>query len=124
MHCFTAYLETIADLDHREEMRSLLDTIAERFPQLVPRIAWNQPMFTDHGTFIIGFSAAKGHISVAPERKAMVEFADAIEEAGYQASKELFRIPWGQAVNYGLLEAVIEYNVADKADCTSFWRKP
>ena len=124
MHCFTPYLETIADLDHRQEMRSLLDTITERFPQLVPRIAWNQPMFTDHGTFIIGFSAAKGHISVAPERKTMVEFADAIEEAGYQASKELFRIRWGQAVNYGLLEAIIEYNVADKADCTSFWRKP
>ncbi|MCQ4950818.1 hypothetical protein NE646_14380, partial [Bittarella massiliensis] len=38
------------------------------FPDLTPKIAWNQPMFTDHGTFIIGFSAAKAHLAVAPER--------------------------------------------------------
>ena len=40
---------------------------AEKFPQLKEENKWNQPMFNDHGTFIIGFSIAKGHIAVAPE---------------------------------------------------------
>jgi uncharacterized protein YdhG (YjbR/CyaY superfamily) len=34
---------------------------------LKEEIKWNQPMFSDHGTFIIGFSIAKEHIAVAPE---------------------------------------------------------
>ena len=31
-------------------------------------------MFTDHGTFIIGFSIAKHHLAVAPERVVIQHF--------------------------------------------------
>lgn len=33
--------------------------ITETYPQLDTTVKWNQPMFTDHGTFIIAFSFAK-----------------------------------------------------------------
>ena len=36
------------------------------------------------GTFIIGFSAAKAHISIAPETVTMETFAKDIKEAGYE----------------------------------------
>ena len=40
---------------------------AERtFSGLEPRVAWNQPVFTDHGTFIIGISVSAGHLAVSP----------------------------------------------------------
>lgn len=79
-------------------------------------------MFTDHGTFIIGFSVAKHHLAVAPERAGIVRFSDEIVRAGYEHSKKLLRIRWGQPVDYALLERIIAFNIADKADCTSFWR--
>lgn len=80
-------------------------------------------MFTDHGTYIIGFSMAKQHLSVAPEEFGMEHFADGIAQAGYSATKGLFRIKWKEPVNYELLGEMIEFNMIDKAECTTFWRK-
>ena len=60
-------------------------------------------MFTDHGTYIIGISTAKQHLSVAPEEVVMVKFADEIAQAGYSSTKGLFRIKWNEPVNYELL---------------------
>ena len=53
-------------------------------------------MFTDHGTFIIGFSVAKKHLAVAPERAGIERFSDDILQAGYTHSKEILRIGWTQ----------------------------
>ena len=40
-------------------------------------------MFTDHETFIIGFSVAKQHMSVAPEKAGIRQFSNEIVLAGY-----------------------------------------
>ncbi len=119
---FTAYLEGLETVRQRAVLGEVLRWVGEKFPDLTPKIAWNQPMFTDHGTFIIGFSAAKAHLAVAPERAGILRFSGAIERAGYRHSKELIRIPWGQAVDFALLEEIIRFNVEDKRDCTAFWR--
>ncbi|MEN2666286.1 iron chaperone [Listeria aquatica] len=95
----------------------------ESFPDLVPVIKWNQPMFTDHGTFIIGFSTSKKHISVAPEVKTMKKFEEKIADAHYGATSNLFRITWIQPTNFDLLKEIIEFNVTDKQDHTKFWRE-
>jgi len=123
MEVFTKYLAGIDNPDHRARAEEILTWVASKFPNLEPQIKWNTPMFTDHGTYIIGFSTAKHHLSVAPEEKTMECFADEIAKAGYSATKGLFRIPWNESVNYELLEKLIEFNIKDKADCTTFWRK-
>ena len=123
MEVFAEYLARIDNAGHRARVEEILGWVAKRFPDLVPRIAWNQPMFTDHGTFIIGFSVAKKHLAVAPERAGIDRFSDEIMRAGYSHSKELIRIPWNKPVDYALLENIIEFNIADKADCKTFWRK-
>ena len=51
------YLETIPDDDNRERMVDVLVWVGLTYPELELRIEWNQPMFTHHGTYIIGFSA-------------------------------------------------------------------
>lgn len=66
---------------------------------------------------------AKQHLSVAPEEFGMEHFADGIAQAGYSATKGLFRIKWKEPVNYELLGEMIEFNMIDKAECTTFWRK-
>ena len=58
------FLDTIPQDDKRDRMVEVLDWVASTYPQLELRIAWSQPMFTHHGTFIIGFSAASKHMAM------------------------------------------------------------
>lgn len=123
MEAFEPYLMSIKNEEHCARMREVLEWIQSEFPDLETKIAWNQPMFTDHGTFIIAFSASKGHFSVAPEEKAIEKFASEIEKSGYSHRTNIFRIRWNEKVDFALLEKVIRYNRMDKADCATFWRK-
>lgn len=123
MEAFVDYLSKLEDPVQRERVESVLTWVAETFPKLEPRVAWNQPMFTDHGTFIIGFSTAMQHMACAPERIVIQRFAEEIVKSGYSHTQELFRIRWTDAVDWALLERIIAFNILDKADCRTFWRK-
>lgn len=123
MEVFAEYLAGIDNPQHKARLEEIFDRIIKTFPNLVPKIAWNQPMFTDHGTFIIGFSVAKHHLAVAPERVGIDHFSGEIVQAGYNHSKELIRIPWDSHVDLSLLEKIIQFNILDKAECSTFWRK-
>jgi len=122
MEAFAEYLERIDNPQHRARTEEVLSWVMKEFPSLVPEIKWNQPMFTDHNTYIIGFSISKQHLAVAPERAGIAQFQEDIAEAGYDHTKELMRIKWGSPVDYALLAKMIAYNVADKAGCSTFWR--
>lgn len=123
MDVFAEFLAKIDDPQRRARTEEIFRWVKATFPQLVPKIAWNQPMFTDHGTFIIGFSAAKQHLAVAPERAGIERFSQEIQQAGYDHTKELIRIRWDGPVDYSLLERLIAFNLLEKADCSTFWRK-
>ncbi len=117
------YLSDIDNPKHRRRTEEILGWVTDKFPDLELQIKWNQPMFIDYGTFIIAFSVSKHHLSVAPEATGMTQFANEIAESGYSATKGIFRIKWDQSVNYKLLKKMIEFNIEDKADCSTFWRK-
>ncbi|MBK5485841.1 iron chaperone [Peribacillus sp. TH16] len=123
MEVFIEYLASIDNPQHRDRTEEVLVWVTKKFPNLMPKIAWNQPMFTDHGTFIIGFSVAKHHLAVAPERAGIIHFSDEIVQAGHDHTKQLIRIQWDSPVNFSLLEKMIEFNILDKTDCSTFWRK-
>ncbi|WP_079529127.1 iron chaperone [Halobacillus hunanensis] len=122
MEVFAGYLAGIDNSDHRERTEEILVWIIDTFSNLEPHIKWNTPMFSDHGTFIIGLSTAKHHMSISPEEAGITQFADDIAQADYSATKGLFRIPWNKPVDYELLEKIIEFNIRDKAEYTNFWR--
>lgn len=122
MEVFQEYLARMDNPDHRDRTEEILAWVANKFPNLVLLLKWNTPMFSDHGTYIIGFSTAKHHLSVSPEEAGIARFADDIAQAGYSATKGLFRIPWNEPVNYELIEKMIEFNRLDKAQCSTFWR--
>ena len=122
LEIFSNYLDTVKDPGQRNTLEGLLRWVRATFPRLVPRVAWNQPMFTDHGSFIVGFSVAKNHFSVAPEMVTMVKFAETIRRAGYDQTSMLFRIRWDQKIDYSLLEKMIRFNIEDKKNVTTFWR--
>lgn len=123
MEIFAEYLEKIENENHRNRMREVVNWVKDEFPELEPRFAWNQPMFIDHGTFIIGFSIAKQHIAISPEQQGMEHFCSAIAKVGYRQSKMLFRIKWDESVDYELLREIIRFNRIEKKACKTFWRK-
>jgi uncharacterized protein YdhG (YjbR/CyaY superfamily) len=122
MEVFEEFLAGIENPQHRARTEEVLGWVTQKYPDLAPKIAWNQPVFTDHGTYIIGFSVAKQHLAVSPEKAGIDHFSDEIVQAGYEHTKMLVRIPWDKPVDYALLERVIEFNIADKAETTTFWR--
>ena len=116
------FINLIPSLDEKERTQEVLDWVQKTYPQLESKIAWKQPMFTDHGTFIIGFSVAKHHLAIAPEGKTMEVFQEKLKAAGYNPTLKMFRIKWDSEVDYDLLAEIIEYNINDKKDCQTFWR--
>ncbi|MBC1231273.1 iron chaperone [Listeria booriae] len=123
MEVFEEFIGNIENPEHQARMAEVLAWIETEYPDLGQRIAWNQPMFTDHGTFIIGFSVSKKHIAIAPEGEGMVRLADAIAASGYPTTKMLIQMPWDKPVDYTLIKTIIDFNIVDKAECTTFWRK-
>ena len=123
MQTFDDFLSTIDVKQHQLKLKEILDWIKNQYPQLKEKVAWNQPMFTDHNTFIIAFSVSKKHIAIAPEKVTMDKFyLKEIESSGYEASTMLFRIKWDDKIDYELLRKIIDFNIEDKKDHSKFWR--
>ncbi len=87
--------------------------VSHNFPEPELRIAWNQPMFTHHGTYIIGFSAASKHMAMAPERATMIRFVPVMRERGTDFGTMLARQPWNKPFDYELLDAFIQHQLAE-----------
>lgn len=116
------FLTTIPEGPKRDRMIEVLDWVKATYPDLELRIAWSTPMFTHHGTFIIGFSAAKMHMAVSAEKATMDHFADVMQERGTDRTAMLARLPWSKPLDYELLAEFIDYQLATKKNVTSFWR--
>jgi hypothetical protein len=93
------------------------------FPELKPEYKWNQPMFTHHGTFIIGFSVATKHFTVAPEMRTFEHFLPQIKALKLKHGKKTFQLQFGKDIPYDLLRAIIAHTLEDKQTVTSFWDK-
>lgn len=116
------YLATIPNADNRARMVDVLVWVGLTYPELELRIGWNHPMFTHHGTYIVGFSAASKHMAMAPERATMIRFEPVMRERGTDFGKMFARQPWNKPFDYELLDAFIQHQLAEKQDITSFWR--
>lgn len=122
MATFEDFLGQIENPEHRARVAEVLDWVSRNYPDMEHKIGWNQPMFTDHGTFIIGFSVSKNHMAVSPEQAGIAHFSEEIIKAGYEHSNNLMRFPWDKPIDFDLLQRMIDFNIAEKADIKTFWR--
>lgn len=122
MKTFEAYLTSIENPEHAKKLAEILKWIANEFPDLDSVIKWNTPMFSHHGTFIIGISVAKHHLSISPEQAGITQFKEEIDKAGYSSTKGLYRVKWSEPVDFELLKNIIQFNIQDKIDFKKFWR--
>ncbi|MGX7148161.1 iron chaperone [Enterococcus ureasiticus] len=117
------FFSSISEPENRKRVEELFDWTMNTYPKFKVVIKWNQPMFTDHETFIIAYSTSKKHLSIAPETVTIATFKDEIEKAGYQHTDNIIKITWDQPIDYPLLKKIIDYNVQEKIDYTKFWRE-
>jgi uncharacterized protein YdhG (YjbR/CyaY superfamily) len=123
MSTLSEYVAAVTNDTKRQKLQELFDWLTSEFPQLQIKFGWGQPMFTDHGTFIIACKHTKKHITVSPEVAGIQKFADKLDTVGYAHTENTFRITWEQEVHYELLREMIQFNIEDKANETKFWRK-
>lgn len=121
MKTFEPFLVKIDEPTQRERMTAILQWVQMTFPHLEPVIKWNQPMFLDHGTYIIGFSIAANHIAFAPESGMIERFTEEIKLADYEYGKKIVRIAWDKPIAFELLQQIITQTIEDKKECESFW---
>jgi len=119
---FDGWLADLGDDAKAAKMTELFGWIERTFPQLDRAVKWNQPMYIDHGTFVIGFGPYAKNFAVSPEAYTLKKFLPEIEKAGYTCTANFIRIGWNQEVNLPLLEKIIAFNIEDKAGYTNFWR--
>lgn len=56
---FESWVSELKNESLKEKLTEIFAMIERDYPFLKPEIKWNQPMLTDHGTYIIGFSVSK-----------------------------------------------------------------
>lgn len=122
MENFKEFLDSIPDAAQKQRTTEVLTHIRRQFPQLATRIAWGQPSFTDHGTFIIAFSLSRAHLALAPETKALRVLGQDIRDAGYETTKMLVKLPWNKPIDYALIDKIVAYNIEDKKNINTYWR--
>ncbi len=115
------YLEKIIDDNKRNTFEDLLKWTKETFTDLELHMKWNQPMFLYNETFIIYYTNAKNHISIAPEKLVLDEYVDQITDLGYEHTKMLFKIKFIETINHDLLKRVINRSIEIKKDLSRFW---
>lgn len=103
------------------KLEEIINKISKQFPTLNLEIKWNQPMFILNKTFIISFSCAKNHISVAIEDIFLKKYTSEFKKNNYQMSLKLFKILNSSDVNFELLFKIIKDIIDYKKNYDKFW---
>lgn len=119
---FEEYINLIENKINQKKFIKLLEFIIQEFPNLETVIKWNQPMFIEHGTYIVGLNVTKNHINIAPERATMIHYADLIQKRDVSFTKMFIQMKWAKSIDFKLIKEIISFNIIDKKDTTSFWR--
>ena len=121
MNQIDEYLANISEENQRAKLSELLKWVTKTFPKLALQIKWKQPIFTDHDTYIIGFSVAKKHLTVGLETRNLQHVAPLLEQNGIKHGTNTFQIAFTDKIPYDLLNQIIEYVIDDKKEITTFW---
>jgi len=107
--------------EKKDRVNGIVKWIEENFSHLKLEIKWNQPMFIDHGTYIIGLSVSKMHLAIGLEARSMDRLIEIIKKSEYEHSKMLIKIKWTQEIDYEFLDLIITDIIKDKKSIKTFW---
>ena len=89
-----------------------IDCVRSQFPDLTVKMAWNVPHLQRGKHYVIGFNAAKRHLSISPwSTDVMRAFADRLQP--YDPTDNLFRVPIGWQPDADLLHDLVTARLAE-----------
>ena len=97
---------------HRATLGAILAVIAEEFPGLGCKVAWNVPHVTRGDRYVAGLSSAKDHVSFSPWSQAALD-AHRDRLGGLEATRNLIRIPPGWKVDRSLIRDLVAARLAE-----------
>lgn len=105
------YLASLPE-DSAETIAACIEAVQAGHPGATVKIAWNVPHLQIDGKYVIGFSAAKKHVSINPwSADVMNAFADRL--TGYDPTEHLFRVPLNWTVDAKLLNDLVDARLAE-----------
>ena len=91
---------------HAETMRRMIDAALGADSRLDVKLAWNVPQVHIGKDYVMGLSAAKAHLSVAPWSKdIMAQYADRL--AAFDPTDNMFRVEPGWTVDVALIRDLV-----------------
>lgn len=122
MKTIEEFYQTIESQEKLEIFSTLIETIQEKYSDLKLEIKWSQPIFSKDGSFIIGFSLAKNHISIAGEHAGLNHVRPYLDEKKIDYGAQVIRQLWDKPIDYDLVYMLIDFNIEDKKGYKKFWR--
>lgn len=93
-------------------IRAAVQCVLDQFPELAVRISWNVPQLQLGKQYVMGFNAAKHHLSISPwSADSMRRFADRLQP--YDPTDNLFRVPLDWQPDAGLLHDLVMARLAE-----------
>lgn len=97
---------------HRDTAAAILAFLAAEFPELDLRLAWNVPHLCLGKDYVVGLSAAKGHVSLSPwSAEVLAAHRDRLKDLGSTAN--LIRIPPGWRLDKPLLRSLVRARLTE-----------
>jgi uncharacterized protein YdhG (YjbR/CyaY superfamily) len=98
--------------EQAKTVRTIMKTIQSKYPKLELVIAWNQPMLRDGTKYVVGISATKGYLLMAPWSTDVIEkMLPKLDE--YKVNKKTIQIPSDWEVDTKLLLQMVKARLAE-----------
>ncbi len=121
MEKMNLYFQKIENPEFRRVFINLYDELAQVDPSLVKIYAWNQPMIKYNETFIMALSAAKNHLSIGLDARALELFSEQLSDNDFELMKKGAKIKYTAEINFDLLKEIVLYTITIKQDAKGFW---
>jgi len=98
--------------DQAKTVRAIMKIIQNKYPKLELVIAWNQPMLREGTKYVLGISATKGYLLMAPwSTEVLDEFRPKLTD--YKVNKKTIQIPSDWEIDAKLLLQIVKARLAE-----------
>ena len=111
---FNSIEEYLDSLDATKErtLRSIIDLILAKFPQLESKISWNVPTIHRNGKYVVGLAAYKNHLTFAPwSPQVMNDFKQRLGKFVVKAN--CFQIPVDWKIDKKLMKDLVRARLVE-----------
>jgi uncharacterized protein YdhG (YjbR/CyaY superfamily) len=92
---------------------AIIEFVLGAFPELDAKLSWNVPQLHRDGTYVLGLSAAKKHVSVSPWSTHVIEDFRPRLEQRFIVTRNLFQVPVDWEIDEVLLTDLVRARLAE-----------